>query len=62
MFTDGAVRNFAIVLCLGIVLGAFSSTFVAPAIYLFFRKNFFHPETGQKPTGPTREERARGIV
>tara|TARA_Y100001954_G_C15812113_1_gene605689 strand:+ start:268 stop:1800 length:1533 start_codon:yes stop_codon:yes gene_type:complete len=64
LLTKGAVQNFAAVLSLGILLGAFSSTFVAPATYLGLRKRFFDPEAGtkQKGKGHSREDRERGIV
>ena len=64
LLTKGAVQNFAAVLSLGILLGAFSSTFVAPATYLGLRKRFFDPEANQKQKskGHSREDRERGIV
>jgi preprotein translocase subunit SecF len=62
IFTDGAVRNFAAVFSVGVILGAFSSTFTAPAIYLWFRKHFFNPDAAPKTGGLTREERERGVV
>ena len=64
-FAGGVVRNFAAVLSVGIVLGAFSSTFLAPATYLFFNKNFKKAEPtqgGKVKTGLSREEKARGVV
>jgi preprotein translocase SecF subunit len=63
IFAGGVVRNFAIVLSVGILLGAFSSTFLAPATYLFFRKNFHNPEEAKKSKkGLSREDKARGVV
>lgn len=64
LFAGGAVQNFALVLSVGIVLGALSSTFLAPASYLFFRKHFFQPETGDTKSrkGLSREDKARGVV
>lgn len=63
IFVDGVVRNFAAVLSLGIVLGAFSSTLLAPAAYLFFRKTFQNQGTVKKNDGGiTAEDKARGIV
>jgi preprotein translocase subunit SecF len=62
-FTDGAVRTFAACLSIGILIGAYSSILMAPAIYLFFRKTFFNPAVeAVQGTGPTKEERERGIV
>ena len=63
IFVDGVVKNFAAVLSLGIILGAFSSTFLAPATYLFFRKTFQTRGGKTKEAGGvTREDKARGIV
>ncbi len=62
-FAGGVVQNFAAVLSVGIVLGAFSSTFLAPATYLFFRRSFFKAEVATKTKkGLTREDKARGVV
>jgi|GEM_PF-81999 len=62
IFAGGVVQNFASVLMVGIVLGAFSSTCLAPASYLFFR-NTFQNEDGPKDTlGPSTEEKLRGVV
>jgi preprotein translocase subunit SecF len=63
-FTEGAVRTFAACLTVGILIGAYSSILMAPAIYLFFRKNFLDPAAASATTssGPTREDRERGIV
>lgn len=61
-FTSGAVKTFAAVLSVGFVVGAFSSVLIAPTVYLFFRKNFYNPESAQASEGPSREERARGVV
>jgi preprotein translocase SecF subunit len=64
LLAGGVVRNFAAVLSVGILLGAFSSTFLAPASYLFFRKAFTNPEAGpkKKSGGLSREDKARGVV
>ncbi len=62
IFTEGAVRTFAACLTVGMLVGAYSSILMAPPIYLFFRKTFFNPEDQATTTGPTREERERGIV
>jgi preprotein translocase SecF subunit len=62
-FAGGAVQNFALVLSVGIVLGAISSTFLAPSSYLFFRRHFYRPEDNTKSRGQmSREDKARGIV
>lgn len=63
ILAGGVVKTFAAVLTAGIVLGAFSSTFVAPAMYLFLRSRFGNPDgTPVVQNGPTREDKARGIV
>jgi preprotein translocase subunit SecF len=62
VFTEGAVRTFAACLSVGILIGAYSSILMAPPIYLFFRKTFFNPGAPVDTTGPTKEERERGIV
>lgn len=62
IFTEGAVRTFAACLTVGMLIGAYSSILMAPPIYLFFRKTFFNPAAPATTTGPTREERERGIV
>ena len=62
VFAGGVVQNFAIVLSVGIILGALSSTFLAPATYLWFRKNFQNPEQTKAQGGLSREDKARGVV
>lgn len=64
IFTSGAIQNFAIVLSAGIVIGAFSSVFVAPAAYLLAKK-YIKPayiDDNTTAAGPSREERAKGVV
>lgn len=62
IFTEGAVKTFAACLSIGILIGAYSSILMAPVIYLWFRKTFFNPTVTTTGSGPTREERERGIV
>jgi preprotein translocase subunit SecF len=63
IFAGGSVRAFAANLTIGCVIGAYSSIFMAPTIYLFFRKHFYNPAAAAaKPAGPSKEERERGIV
>jgi preprotein translocase subunit SecF len=64
IFGTSVVRNFAIVLMVGFSLGAFTSVFLAPAIYLFFRRNFHNPDAAPVSSagGLTREDKARGVV
>lgn len=64
IFTTGAIQNFAIVISVGITIGAFSSAFVAPAAFLlakqFIRKS---DDTHVEDTSRiTREDRAKGVV
>lgn len=64
IFTRGAIENFAIVLTVGFVVGAYSSIFVASSMFLWLRKNFHDPDAAQKRQRSTmsREEKARGVV
>lgn len=70
IFATGAIQNFAIVLSIGIVVGAFSSVFVAPASYLL-AKRYIQPanqgydlsDASSSTNGrPSREDRAKGVV
>ena len=58
----GVIASFAFALSVGIVLGAFASTFIAPATYLFLRKNYSHVLASSVRQEHSREDRARGIV
>ena len=61
IFAGGSVRAFAACLTVGCVIGAYSSIFMAPTIYLWFRKNFYRaPDNSRR--GITREDRERGVV
>jgi preprotein translocase subunit SecF len=63
VLAGGTVRNFAAVLTLGVAVGSYSSIFIATTVYLFLRRNFYDSEkTKASRTGPTREDKARGIV
>jgi len=66
IFAGGVIQSFALVLTVGLSLGAFSSTFAAPATYLFLRKHFRHKQNGlfadKSKTGFSREEKQRGVV
>lgn len=66
IFAGGVIKSFAIVLTVGLALGAFSSTFAAPATYLFLKRHFGKRPTnvlfGKNKSGYTRAERDRGIV
>lgn len=61
LFTSGAVKTFAITLSIGFVIGTISALFIAPALYLFFRKNFYTPEVVVEGA-ITREDTERGVV
>jgi preprotein translocase subunit SecF len=66
IFATGSIRGFALVLSVGIIIGAFSSVFVAPASFLL-AKRYIRPaekddEPGQKADHLTREDKAKGIV
>ncbi|MCP4504192.1 MAG: protein translocase subunit SecF [Deltaproteobacteria bacterium] len=62
IFAGGVVQNFAAVLMAGIFLGAFSSTCLAPASYLFFRRTFQNEDSVKETMGPTRDEKFAGVV
>lgn len=62
LFAGGVIRSFAMVLTVGIFLGALSSTFTSPAVYLFMRKNFSKRSTSSQARAASREDKARGIV
>ncbi len=61
IFAHGSVRAFAACLSVGCVVGAYSSIFMAPTIYLWFRKRFYQPPQAEA-VGITREDRERGVV
>lgn len=63
IFTSGSIQGFAIVLSVGIVVGAFSSVFVAPAAFMLAKK--LKPQshdTHDVSNHHTREDRAKGVV
>lgn len=62
VFASGSVRTFAACLTIGCIIGAYSSIFQAPTIYLWFRKNFYRAPDPNAPKGISREERERGVV
>jgi preprotein translocase subunit SecF len=62
IFAGGSVRAFAACLTVGCVVGALSSLFMAPTIYLWFRKNFYKAPDPNEKKGLTREDRERGVV
>ncbi len=66
IFTTGAIQNFAIVLSVGITIGAFSSAFVAPAAFLLAKK-YIRPRHEDEvmvysADQPSREDKAKGVV
>ncbi len=65
VFAGGVIKSFAAVLTIGLALGAFSSTFAAPAAYLFMMHNFRARVAAAQANGPkgySREEKSRGVV
>lgn len=67
IFTTGAIQNFAIVLSVGITVGAFSSAFVAPAAFLLAKQYLHRSDSDEhiehtSSGRPSREERAKGVV
>jgi preprotein translocase subunit SecF len=66
IFASGVIQSFAIVLTVGIIIGAFTSVYVAPGVYLLAKKYLKPHDSLEHHThlsnGPTREERSRGVV
>lgn len=65
IFAGSVMKSFAVILTTGFVLGAFSSTFAAPAAYLFMVRNFQNSKiithNGHQKQY-SQEEKMRGIV
>ncbi len=61
-FSDGTIKNFAFVLSIGIILGVFSSTYIAPAVYLYFKKHFSKSRKNILFRNLSREDKIRGVV
>jgi len=65
VFATGVIQSFAIVLTVGIIIGAVTSVFVAPGVYLLAKK-YIKPvgdiDEIASSGGPTREERSKGVV
>lgn len=64
IFASGSIQGFAIVLSIGIVVGAFSSVFVAPAAFLLAKK-YIKPvnhDSHDQAKSHSREDRAKGVV
>jgi len=65
IFATGVIQSFAIVLTVGIIIGAFTSVYVAPGVYLLAKK-YLKPvgdiDMSVGSSGPTREERSKGVV
>ncbi len=65
LLAGGVIKSFALVLTVGLALGAFSSTFAAPAAYLFMWRRFAQhmvPTRTEGERGLSREDKARGVV
>jgi preprotein translocase subunit SecF len=64
-FAGGVIESFAMVLTVGLSLGALSSSFAAPATYLFMRRRFGHLGAiteREVVRGQTREDKLKGVV
>lgn len=64
IFATGTIKNFAMVLTIGIIVGVFTSLFVSPAAYLLAKRYFKQP-TGSdigSTKGHSREDKAKGVV
>ncbi len=64
IFASGAIQTFAMVLTVGITIGAFTSVFVSPAAYLLAKRYLRRPEDdiGHSANEHSREDRAKGVV
>lgn len=62
LFAGGVLKSFALVLTVGIALGALSSTFTSPVVYLLMRKRFAKKSVGFKARALSREDKARGVL
>ena len=64
-FAGGVISSFAMVLTVGLSLGAVSGTFAAPATYLVMRRKYGHlgALTDKKAArGQSREDKLKGVV
>ncbi|MBM4283060.1 MAG: protein translocase subunit SecF [Deltaproteobacteria bacterium] len=63
IFADGSIKAFAACLTVGVIIGAYSSIFMAPVIYLWFRERFYRPPSADEVQGQiTRAQREAGVV
>ena len=61
IFGGESLQSFAACLTVGCVVGAYSSIFMAPSIYLWLRERF--PRRAEAPTtGPSRQDTEQGVV
>jgi|GEM_PF-101981 len=61
IFGGESLHSFAACLTVGCVVGAWSSIFMAPSIYLWLRERF--PRRAEAPsTGPSRQDTEQGVV
>lgn len=58
LFTSGIIQEFAIILIFGIVIGTYSSIFVASPILLEIEERWGEKHAGKKASRPRRQERA----
>lgn len=62
-FTNGVIKTFALILSVGITVGALTSMIVAPAAYMLAKKYFPHSNNSNTTTtGYTRDDKAKGVV
>lgn len=64
IFATGTIKNFAMVLTIGIIVGVFTSLFVSPAAYLLAKRYFKQPtnDASNSTKGHSREDKAKGVV
>ncbi len=63
LFGGAVLKSFAFALSVGIFLGSFASTMVAPAVYLFIKRNFSQNfDAFKSKPKHTRADKERGVV
>ncbi len=51
IFGTGVIRDFAFAMNVGVIVGTYSSIFVAAPILIWLNERFFKTAPGAKPTG-----------
>lgn len=62
IFATGVIKVFAMVLTVGITIGAFTSIFISPAAYVLAKKYIKSNENSEDRSNFSREDKAKGVV